>query len=1100
MPKFPLIFAGSLVFALPALAQEKVTYADHVRPLLENKCFSCHNPDKKKGDLDLTSFAAAMAGSGNGSIISAGDPDGSKMIGSITKKSEPYMPPEGAPLSAKEIEVIARWIEGGVLETKSSLAKKSVPRANIALVSAPKGKPQGPPPMPEHVLLEPVVVAPRGSAVTALAASPWAPLVAIAGMKQALIYDADTKALAGIYPYPEGFIRSLKFSQNGAFLIAGGGHGGKSGNAVVWDVKTGHRVTEVGAEFDQVMSADISSNQRMIVIGSPSKKVKCYNASTGEEMWVVKKHTEWILNVAFSPDGVLVASADRNGGIIISEAATGGEFYVLDGHKSACTGLSWRGDSNVLASCAEDGKVAVWEMENGKLMKNWDAHGGGALSVAFTADGNLVSSGRDGMIRLWDINGKKLSESKAQGDIVTRVAALSDGKTVASGGWQGIVKIWKADKFEELGELSSNPSPIAQRIADTERIASTCQAELPKAESELKVAAETVKTKEARAAELKGKLAQEKDSVKKAEAEIAAMPARTDALKLSVAEWQAKRRAQELVIKGHEEKVSKVKKLESKVAELETEHHTLVAEAERSSAPEQAEKRAEAEVKAAKAKEQCDARRARLEKLKADVATAPQPLAEFDKQIKSGMDQIAELQKAKPGKEKKLAEWKKISDALPAQIENAEKEAKEAKTGLAEKQAKLDALHVRLAWAQKYPAFLRAAQFNVGVLAEKEKLEKLENEVKSLQEGLKDAETGRVAAAERIESAKKAMADATGRLPAIEEVLARVKGELPAVEKIVEPGLVEEGQALPLVKAQKKIIEDQETALKSLDKEKADRVAAAQKAVEEINKQTAALQKQQGEIGAKADKPLKDWQQKKAALNKAEAEWSGAKEKQTAAAKLVQQREAELKAGVNGQALEGEALESANRTLAETLASAKQANEAAAAAEKSFETAKTAVGAADKIAAPLREQQKNIAAQIEKQKETLVAKQAEPAQADKDFASKSQPIQAAIAAAKATMEPLEKKLGEIRSKLDVDRKTVEAKRAEVAKAQGEVDGAKKAQVDGKRTVESSTKEISDRVKAMAEGKLELAKLEPQIAPQRKSVKRINDQYLAMLPK
>lgn len=40
-----------------AQAQEKLTYDDHIRPLLENKCFSCHNPDKKKGGLELTSYA-----------------------------------------------------------------------------------------------------------------------------------------------------------------------------------------------------------------------------------------------------------------------------------------------------------------------------------------------------------------------------------------------------------------------------------------------------------------------------------------------------------------------------------------------------------------------------------------------------------------------------------------------------------------------------------------------------------------------------------------------------------------------------------------------------------------------------------------------------------------------------------------------------------------------------------------------------------------------------------------------------------------------------------------------------------------------------------
>jgi len=67
---------------------DEVTCADHARAAMENKCFSCHNPDKKKGDLDLTSYAAVMAGGGGGAVVNPGDPDGSKLIGTITKQAE----------------------------------------------------------------------------------------------------------------------------------------------------------------------------------------------------------------------------------------------------------------------------------------------------------------------------------------------------------------------------------------------------------------------------------------------------------------------------------------------------------------------------------------------------------------------------------------------------------------------------------------------------------------------------------------------------------------------------------------------------------------------------------------------------------------------------------------------------------------------------------------------------------------------------------------------------------------------------------------------------------------------------------------------------
>ena len=42
----------------PLAAAEKVTFDDHVLPVLQQSCLNCHNPDKAKGGLDLSTFPA----------------------------------------------------------------------------------------------------------------------------------------------------------------------------------------------------------------------------------------------------------------------------------------------------------------------------------------------------------------------------------------------------------------------------------------------------------------------------------------------------------------------------------------------------------------------------------------------------------------------------------------------------------------------------------------------------------------------------------------------------------------------------------------------------------------------------------------------------------------------------------------------------------------------------------------------------------------------------------------------------------------------------------------------------------------------------------
>src|SRR5262245_27240771 len=107
--RFSLLLAGFTV-AVPVLAQEKVTFQDHVLPVVEANCAKCHNADKKKGDLDLTSYSGAMAGGASGKVIVPGDAEASKLIKVITHAEEPTMPPNRGRLADKEIAVFRKWI------------------------------------------------------------------------------------------------------------------------------------------------------------------------------------------------------------------------------------------------------------------------------------------------------------------------------------------------------------------------------------------------------------------------------------------------------------------------------------------------------------------------------------------------------------------------------------------------------------------------------------------------------------------------------------------------------------------------------------------------------------------------------------------------------------------------------------------------------------------------------------------------------------------------------------------------------------------------------------------------------------------------------
>jgi hypothetical protein len=509
--------AGPLSHAADA---PKVTYQDHVLPIFRNTCLNCHNPDKKKGGLDLSNYAAMSAGGGSGKAVESGDPDSSKLFKAVTWAEEPNMPPKGDKLADKDIALIKAWIAGGAPETSGSTVVINKPKNNLAVVTV-SGKPTGPVAMPKDLSIEPVATTRHPAALTALAASPWAPLIAVGGQRQIVLYNADTLDLVGILPYPEGIAYSLKFSQNGSLLLAGGGIGAKSGKVIAFDVATGNRVAEVGDEFDAVITADVSPDQTQVALGTPLRSLKIYNTADGSVEQSIKKHTDWVQAVTYSANGRFLASGDRAGGLWVWEPKTARELYNCAGHKEGVTDACFRGDSTILASASQDGTIKLWNMSDGTMAKTIQAHAGGVLSVAFTHDGRLVSCGRDRVVKLWAPDGAPLKSFEPFDDIALRSVLSYDGNRVVAGDYTGAIRVWDVANGKRAGDLTANPPTVAQQLAGIDQRLKDLKAAADKAAADLKVAQDA-------AAQTAGELKTANDTQAAATKAIAAAQAQLD--------------------------------------------------------------------------------------------------------------------------------------------------------------------------------------------------------------------------------------------------------------------------------------------------------------------------------------------------------------------------------------------------------------------------------------------------------------------------------------------------------------------------------------------------------------------------------------------
>ncbi len=747
MNRIVLTLGGLAVVASTALAQEakketpkdppKINYAEHVLPIFREHCMKCHNANDAKGGLALDSFAALMEGGGSGEIVYDGDADGSRLYQLMIHEDTPVMPPNQDPIAKEKLDVIKNWINGGLLENSGSKARKkkgpSLSVANLAIGEKPEVIS-----MPQSTWRVPVVVSKRAAASSALAVSPWAPLVAVGGQRQVALYNTDTAELLGILPYPEGIPQSIRFNVDGSYLLVAGGTHASRGVAAVYDIKTGQRVVAVGDELDTAFGADINESMSRIATGGPEKLVRIYDVASGDKLFELKKHTDWIYCVDYSPDGIFVASGDRSGGLHVWEADTGRLYLDLVGHKGAIRGISWRADSNVLVSASEDGTVKMWEMNEGKQLKSFNAHGGGATGIMMGKDGQMVTSGKDRTVKFWKADGGGIRTFPAFAEPALEAVITHDGSKVIGGDWSGRTVMWNSADPKQAVELAANPPTLQQqqaaltaRVAELDKLVAQASANYANSQKGVEVA-------KAAHGGMVNKLAETKNLLAKANTDKAAADKK-------MADLKAQRASEDQKLKAANAKIATLdKQIKDATARLATANQQAAAATTRREAAKKELATAQAsltDLKAniAKVKQAATARLSQLTMSELDVAAKEQLAARTE----------ANAENARKASEQKLNDTNGKIAALNAQIKTstekitalaAEKKASSElivshTAKVTESQKAVDAKNAQIAGIQKQIA---EAKDDAQKKTLNEQLTKVQGELKSAQ-GVKAA-------------------------------------------------------------------------------------------------------------------------------------------------------------------------------------------------------------------------------------------------------------------------------------------------------------------------------------------------------------------------
>ncbi|MCC6906127.1 MAG: WD40 repeat domain-containing protein [Anaerolineae bacterium] len=300
----------------------------------------------------------------------------------------------------------------------------------------------------------------RGT-LNALALAPDARHFAVASSTGLAVYDVSSFAEVASLRITSPAL-SLAYDPHSSRLIAGL----EDGSLVFW---TGAQAGQIPAHSDRVVAVTVSPDGLWLASAASNGELIVTDLRTFKPIYRQFAWGSGVLNrvaLAFSPDGRVLASGWVDGTVILYDRASGARLSTQRAHAGASEAVGWLPDGSAYYSGGSDGSVFIWETQTHRLRRR--LNGNPVRSLALAGDGwQLLAGNADGTAMLWDIRtGRSLLALRRDPDEmpgpVLAVTLLKGGAEALSAGRDGQVIRWDTSRRRPLRRLDLYGPALAE--------------------------------------------------------------------------------------------------------------------------------------------------------------------------------------------------------------------------------------------------------------------------------------------------------------------------------------------------------------------------------------------------------------------------------------------------------------------------------------------------------------------------------------------------------------------------------------------------------------------------------------------------------------